>query len=52
MVNLALCAALALAAGGAFAQDWESVRFGVGASYPPFESTAPSGGFVGFEGAV
>jgi histidine transport system substrate-binding protein len=49
MKKLALCAALALAAGGAFAKDWKTVRIGVDASYPPFESTAPSGDIVGFD---
>ncbi|ABN81391.2 MULTISPECIES: ABC transporter substrate-binding protein [Burkholderia] len=49
MKKLALCAALALAAGGAFAKEWKTVRIGVDASYPPFESTAPSGEIVGFD---
>ncbi|KVE39508.1 ABC transporter substrate-binding protein [Burkholderia sp. TSV86] len=49
MKKLALCAALAFAAGGAFAKEWKTVRIGVDASYPPFESTAPNGEIVGFD---
>ncbi|MBX4145226.1 transporter substrate-binding domain-containing protein, partial [Ralstonia pickettii] len=49
MKKAALCAALALVAGSAFAKEWKTVRIGVDASYPPFESTAPSGEIVGFD---
>lgn len=49
MKKAALCAALALVAGSAFAKEWKTVRVGVDASYPPFESTAPSGEIVGFD---
>lgn len=49
MKKAALCAALALMAGSAFAKEWKTVRIGVDASYPPFESTAPSGEIVGFD---
>ena len=43
MKKLALSLALALAASGAFAKDWSTVRFGVDASYAPFESKASDG---------
>lgn len=49
MKKAALCAALALVAGSALAKEWKTVRIGVDASYPPFESTAPSGEIVGFD---
>jgi lysine-arginine-ornithine-binding protein len=49
MKKLALCVALALAAGGAYAKDWSTIRFGVDASYAPFESKAPDGKLVGFD---
>src|SRR5258708_19508562 len=32
-----------------WAKDWKTVRFGVDASYAPFESKAPSGELVGFD---
>src|ERR1700720_3281661 len=31
------------------AKNWKVVRFGVDASYPPFESKAPDGSLVGFD---
>ncbi|SAL38310.1 ABC transporter substrate-binding protein [Caballeronia telluris] len=31
------------------AKDWSTIRFGVDASYPPFESKAPDGTLVGFD---
>ncbi|MBV8260570.1 MAG: ABC transporter substrate-binding protein, partial [Paraburkholderia sp.] len=34
-------ALLAVSAGAAHAKDWSTVRFGVDASYAPFESKAP-----------
>ncbi|MDR5739759.1 MULTISPECIES: ABC transporter substrate-binding protein [unclassified Caballeronia] len=34
---------------GAHAKDWSTIRFGVDASYPPFESKAPDGKLVGFD---
>jgi lysine/arginine/ornithine transport system substrate-binding protein len=37
------------AAAGVHAKDWSTVRFGVDASYPPFESKAPDGKLVGFD---
>ena len=46
-----LGAAALLAAGFAPAQakDWTAVRFGMDATYPPFESVDPGGKIVGFE---
>jgi lysine-arginine-ornithine-binding protein len=49
MKKLALCVALALAAGGAYAKDWSTIRFGTDASYAPFESKAADGKLVGFD---
>ncbi|OWY37670.1 ABC transporter substrate-binding protein [Xenophilus sp. AP218F] len=34
---------------GAYAKDWKEIRFGVDASYAPFESKAPNGQIVGFD---
>ncbi|KVT50801.1 ABC transporter substrate-binding protein [Burkholderia ubonensis] len=42
-------ALLAVSAGSAYAKDWSTVRFGVDASYPPFESKGPDGKVVGFD---
>ena len=42
-------ALLAVSAGAAQAKDWTTVRFGVDASYAPFESKAPDGKLVGFD---
>ncbi|MBV9538337.1 MAG: transporter substrate-binding domain-containing protein [Acidisphaera sp.] len=44
-----LAAVLWLGAGSAAAKDWKTVRFGMDASYAPFESVTPSGDIVGFE---
>ncbi|WP_175839342.1 ABC transporter substrate-binding protein [Burkholderia anthina] len=49
MKKLALFVALACAAGGAFAKDWSTIRFGVDPTYAPFESKAPDGKVVGFD---
>jgi lysine-arginine-ornithine-binding protein len=51
MKKLALCAAFAVAAsaGVAHAKDWPTIRFGVDASYAPFESVAANGQLVGFD---
>ncbi|WP_024304606.1 ABC transporter substrate-binding protein [Pseudogulbenkiania sp. MAI-1] len=49
MKKLALTVCLALAAGSAFAKDWKVIRFGVDASYAPFESKAADGKLVGFD---
>ncbi|MGU7783562.1 ABC transporter substrate-binding protein [Burkholderia sp. PU8-34] len=42
-------ALLAVSAGSAYAKDWSTVRFGVDASYPPFESKGPDGKVMGFD---
>jgi lysine/arginine/ornithine transport system substrate-binding protein len=42
-------ALLAVSAGAAHAKDWTVLRFGVDASYAPFESKAPDGKLVGFD---
>ena len=42
-------ALLAVSAGAAHAKDWSTIRFGVDASYAPFESKAPDGKVVGFD---
>jgi lysine/arginine/ornithine transport system substrate-binding protein len=42
-------AALAVSTGVAQAKDWTTIRFGVDASYAPFESKAPDGKLVGFD---
>ncbi|KXU83345.1 ABC transporter substrate-binding protein [Paraburkholderia monticola] len=34
---------------GAHAKDWSTIRFGVDASYPPFESKGTDGKLVGFD---
>jgi histidine transport system substrate-binding protein len=49
MKKLALCLSLALVAFGAQAKDYSTLRFGVDASYPPFESKASNGDIVGFD---
>ncbi|UEP29889.1 MULTISPECIES: ABC transporter substrate-binding protein [unclassified Burkholderia] len=49
MKKLALSIALACIAVGAHAKDWSTIRFGVDASYPPFESKDASGTVVGFD---
>ena len=49
MKKLAVCIALALLAGSAAAKEWKTVRIGVDASYPPFESRNASGQIVGFD---
>ncbi len=41
--------AATLAGGPAAAKDWKTVRIGMDATYPPFESVQPSGKIVGFE---
>ena len=40
---------LAVSSGSAIAKDWSTVRFGVDASYPPFESKSADGKLVGFD---
>ncbi|HEX7912408.1 MAG TPA: ABC transporter substrate-binding protein [Paraburkholderia sp.] len=49
MKKLALCFALAAIATGAYAKDWSTIRFGVDASYPPFESKGTDGKLTGFD---
>jgi lysine-arginine-ornithine-binding protein len=47
--KLALSMAILAIATSAFAKDWTTVRFGVDASYPPFESKSTDGKLVGFD---
>jgi lysine/arginine/ornithine transport system substrate-binding protein len=49
MKKLFLGMLVALAAASAHAADATVIRFGVDASYPPFESKAPDGKVVGFD---
>ncbi|MCC8395891.1 ABC transporter substrate-binding protein [Paraburkholderia sp. MMS20-SJTR3] len=49
MKKLVLSVAVALAASGACAKEWSTIRFGVDASYAPFESKAADGKLVGFD---
>lgn len=46
---MTLSVALLATSMGAAAKDWKQVRFGVDASYPPFEYKAPDGKVVGFD---
>ncbi len=49
---MSLLGAVALLTTGlapAYAKDWTTVRIGVDATYPPFESVEPGGKIVGFE---
>jgi histidine transport system substrate-binding protein len=41
--------ALCFAASSATAKEWKEIRFGVDTTYPPFESQAADGSFVGFD---
>jgi polar amino acid transport system substrate-binding protein len=41
--------AIGLAGGPADAKEWKTVRIGMDATYPPFESVDPKGQIVGFE---
>ncbi|UTH75259.1 ABC transporter substrate-binding protein [Chromobacterium sp. IIBBL 290-4] len=45
----ALAIGLMAASFGALAKDWKEIRFGVDASYAPFESKAANGQIVGFD---
>ena len=47
-IGFVVAAMLAVALPAA-ARDWTVVRFGMDATYPPFESVDPSGAIVGFE---
>ncbi|SCK25577.1 ABC transporter substrate-binding protein [Vogesella sp. LIG4] len=49
MKKLTLAIMLACAAGTVAAKDWKVIRFGVNASYAPFESRSPSGQLIGFD---
>ncbi|MGU7782287.1 ABC transporter substrate-binding protein [Burkholderia sp. PU8-34] len=49
MKKLPLFVTVTLAAGGAYAKDWSTLRFGVDPTYAPFESKAPDGKVVGFD---
>ncbi|MFM0114740.1 ABC transporter substrate-binding protein [Paraburkholderia nemoris] len=40
---------LAASSMSACARDWSTIRFGIDASYPPFESKRPDGTLVGFD---
>ena len=46
---LGFAACLATAALPAWAKDWTTIRVGVDATYPPFESVEASGKITGFE---
>jgi len=47
--TLGLGLAATLMAAPAMAKDWKTVRIGMDATYPPFESVSPKGDIVGFE---
>ncbi|HKT98220.1 MAG TPA: transporter substrate-binding domain-containing protein, partial [Paraburkholderia sp.] len=49
LATFTLCAAFTMAAGAAQAADIKEIRFGVEASYAPFESKSPSGELQGFD---
>jgi ABC-type amino acid transport substrate-binding protein len=49
MTKIGVFLALALAAAGACAKDWTTIRFGVDATYAPFESKAANGELVGLD---
>ena len=49
MKKFALCIAMLAVATSVCAKDWTTVRFGVDASYPPFESKSTDGKLVGFD---
>lgn len=46
---IAVAAIALMTSGTASAKSWKTIRFGVDATYPPFESKAPDGSFVGFD---
>ena len=48
-VITAFAMALGLAAGGAMAKDWTSVRIATEGAYPPWNSTNSAGQLIGFE---
>lgn len=49
MKKLGVFLILALSAAGACAKDWTTIRFGVDATYAPFESKAANGELVGLD---
>ncbi len=49
LAALAFCTAATVAAGAAQAADIKEIRFGVEASYAPFESKSPAGDLQGFD---
>jgi lysine/arginine/ornithine transport system substrate-binding protein len=49
MAALAVFASATAAAGNASAADIKEIRFGVEASYAPFESKTPAGDLQGFD---
>jgi lysine/arginine/ornithine transport system substrate-binding protein len=50
LITKTTLAALAFFAGApAYAQSSAEIKFGVDATYPPFESLSPSGQFIGFD---
>ncbi|CAB3970649.1 MULTISPECIES: ABC transporter substrate-binding protein [Burkholderia] len=49
MKKLALCIAILAVATSASAKEWSTVRFGVDASYAPFESKSTDGKLAGFD---
>ncbi|MDR3430015.1 ABC transporter substrate-binding protein [Silvimonas sp.] len=49
MKKLTLAVVLGLAMAGACAKDWTTIRFGVDASYAPFESKQADGSLIGFD---
>ena len=48
-IGMVLLGVLLVVSSGAYAKDWSTIRFGVDASYPPFESKAADGKLVGFD---
>ncbi len=49
LLGMATCLAATMASAPANAKDWKTVRFGMDATYAPFESVNPQGKIVGFE---
>lgn len=49
MKKIAISVVIALTSTGVFAKDWNVIRFGVDATYPPFDAKAPDGKLVGFD---
>ncbi|MCW3589232.1 transporter substrate-binding domain-containing protein, partial [Burkholderia cenocepacia] len=46
---LVACVTLAVVASSGFAKEWSTIRFGVDATYAPFESKNSDGKVVGFD---